>query len=87
MSVKKFPQVIKFLSRNALASPSSIAKSIKSDIRTVQKILDVAEEMDMISCRRLKTSQKTYTTCDLNPDYRKFLSQKSRNRKSSKTGK
>jgi hypothetical protein len=84
MSVKKLPEIVNALRKNSVMSPSLIAKTIKSDIRTVEKIIIVAEKMNMIKCKKLEMTGRTYTTCELNTDYKTFLNKRNNQIKKSK---
>jgi len=73
MSVDKLSKVIEFLKKEQTASLNQIAMTIGSDRRTVEKVLNVAENLKIISCKRLEMTGRTYKTCELNPDFKKIL--------------
>jgi predicted transcriptional regulator len=76
MSIEKLSKIVSLLEREKKASPSKIAESIGSDRRTVDKVLNVATELNIISCKKLEISGRIYQTCELNPDFKKVLKSK-----------
>lgn len=76
MSAKKLSKIVELLEKEPNASPSRIAESIGSDRRTVDKVLNVAVELNIISCNKLEISGRLYQTCELNPDFKKILENK-----------
>jgi GTP-sensing pleiotropic transcriptional regulator CodY len=77
MSVEKLSKIVELLRKEAKVSPSQIAETIGSDRRTVDKVLNIAENLSIISCKRLEMAGRTYKTCELNPDFRRILQKRS----------
>lgn len=76
MSVKKLPKVVDLLSRKNNLSPSRIAREIRSDRRTVEKVLKAGMDTHIIKCDRVKIGNKTYSACGLDPSYAKLYRRK-----------
>jgi len=76
MSVNKLPKVIQILKKEAKASPSRIAVEIGSDRRTVGRILNVASDLGMIDCDKIEISGRTYQTCQLSSEFKRFMEQR-----------
>lgn len=72
MSVRKLPKVIDLLSRRSNVSPSRIAREIRSDRRTVEKVLKAGMDTGIIKCERVKIGSKTYSACGLDPSFAKL---------------
>ncbi|MDG6941431.1 MAG: hypothetical protein JRN34_00695 [Nitrososphaerota archaeon] len=73
MSVEKLPKVVELLRKESKASPSKIAEEIGSDRRTVEKILNVATDLGIVSCTKIEVSGRTYQVCELNSAYKQIL--------------
>ena len=70
-SVEKIPRMLELLSRKE-CSPNNIAKKIDSDIRTVNRLLDVTTEMGIVKCESLEVEGRKYRACRLDPEYHKI---------------
>jgi predicted regulator of amino acid metabolism with ACT domain len=77
MSVEKLSRIVELLRKETNVSPSQIAETIGSDRRTVDKVLNIAEDLNIISCRKLEVSGRIYKTCELNPDFKRILQRRS----------
>jgi predicted transcriptional regulator len=73
MSVEKLPKVVELLRKESKASPSKIAEEIGSDRRTVEKILNVATDLGIVSCTKIEVSGRRYQACELNPAYKQIM--------------
>jgi DNA-binding MarR family transcriptional regulator len=62
----KFPRIVKYLEKEKKATPSSIAKTIQSDIRTTNKILNSLKEMDLVKQKSFDTGKKKMSLYSLN---------------------
>ena len=71
-SIDKFPELIKLLRKKAY-SPTRIAQEIKSDKRTVNKMLEVGSKLNITSCKSIKIEDKKYRVCRLTPEFKKNL--------------
>jgi predicted transcriptional regulator len=73
MSIEKLPKVVEVLKKEAKVSPSKIAEEIGSDRRTVEKILNVATDLGIISCTKIEVSGRTFQSCELNSAYKQIM--------------
>lgn len=73
MSVEKLPKVVEVLKKETRASPSKIAAEIRSDRRTVEKILNVATDLGIVTCTKIEVSGRTFQACELNSAYKEIL--------------
>lgn len=71
-SIDKFPELIKLLRKKAY-SPTRIAQEIKSDKRTVNKMLNVGRKLNITACKSIKIEGRRYRVCKLNPKFKKNL--------------
>ncbi len=79
-SVDKLPKVVDFLRKEDRASLSKIASEIGSDRRTVDRILNVANNLGIITCDKLEISGRTYQVCQLDSEFKQLLENKRKSR-------
>lgn len=73
MSAEKLRRVVDVLKKEGSASPTRIASKIRSDRRTVSKILEEGTKMKMIRCNTIEISGRRYASCMLTQEYKKIL--------------
>lgn len=54
-------------------TPSSIAKCVDANPKTVQKYIKIARNLGMIKCEDIKMGEKNVQVCRINPKYREIL--------------
>lgn len=71
-SIEIFPKMLYLLKEKKL-TPNKISMVIKSDRRTVNKMLDVAEKLGFVTFESMKIENRVYRTYTLSLEFKKFL--------------
>ena len=71
-SIDKFPELVQLLRRKE-CSPTKIAREINSDKRTVNKMLEVGNKLNITVCKSLRIDKREYKACTLSPEFKKIL--------------
>jgi predicted transcriptional regulator len=61
------------LVKNQKQTPSSIAKCVDANPKTVQKYVKIARKLGIIKCEDIKMGEKNVQVCGINPKYREIL--------------
>ena len=71
-SLEKFSEMVNLLKKKEY-SPTKLSRELNADKRTVDKMIETAEKLNLVSCRAFEVEGKTYKACSLSPDYKKKL--------------
>lgn len=71
-TIDKFPEMVKFL-KDKKCSPTKIAKQIEADKRTVDKMIKVGTELNILECKSLEISGKQFMTCTISADFKRLM--------------
>jgi predicted transcriptional regulator len=71
-SIDKLPELVDLLKKEDV-TPNKIAMQLKSDRRTVDRMLAITTEMNIIGCKSMEISGRNYRVCGLTPEFKKFL--------------
>lgn len=74
-TIDKFQKMIDMLYAEGSMSPAKIAMRLQADIRTIRPMIQVAERLGLITCKKLILSDRTYSEIDLTSGYRRLLDQ------------
>jgi len=54
-------------------TPSSIAKCVDANPKTIQKYVKIAKNLGIVECENIKMGEKNVQFCKINPKYRDIL--------------
>lgn len=80
MIVEKLQKIIEFLLEEDNVSPTQIASEIRSDRRTVNKILNTLSDIGIVEIKTIKLGLRKYASCKLTEDYKEIF-KKRRNKR------
>jgi len=61
------------LVKNEKQTPSSIARCVDANPKTVQRYVGIAKNLGMVKCEDIKMGEKNVQVCRINPKYREIL--------------
>lgn len=61
------------LVKNKKQTPSSIAKCVDANPKTIQKYVKIAKNLGIVKCEDIKMGEKNVQVCRINPKYREIL--------------
>ncbi len=76
MAIEKIPRIINLLFIQEPLSPNYIKQMINSDIRTVLKMIEVLDDLHLITIKSIVYKGKTMRSISLNEEYKKLLGDK-----------
>ena len=74
-TIEKFQKMIDILYTEGGVSPTKMSRKLQADNRTVIPVIQVAEQLGLITCKKLILSARTYSEIDLTSGYRRLLKQ------------
>lgn len=78
-SINKLPELINLLKKKE-CSPTMISKELNSDKRTVDKMLNVTNKLNMTFCKAITIEDREYRSCSLTPEFKRIVGGKKNER-------
>lgn len=71
-TIDKFPEMIKLL-KNKKYAPTRIAKELKTDKRTVDKMIEAGKKLNILKCETVELSGKKFVGCTVSERFKKNM--------------